>query len=205
MTTTTPTVRLAGPDDIDTVADIVTEAFDPLDVIGYLVPDPARRRTVPRDWYRFYIERAVDGAGQVFLTENATAAAVWFDRTGKPSDPDGYDNRLAEIAGDDLPRFWHLDHQMEAYHPTGAHWHLLFLAVRPDHQGQGLGSALMDHTHRRLDDEDTSAYLEATSEQNRRLYQRHGYTDMTPPTIPVSVGTVLYRMWRPALNARPTP
>jgi ribosomal protein S18 acetylase RimI-like enzyme len=203
--TTTSAVRRAGRDDIDTVADIITDAFDHLAVIRYLVPDPARRRTVPHDWYRLHIDHAVGGAGQVFLTENATAAAVWFDRTSKPGDPDGYDNRLAEIAGDDLPRFRHLDAQMDAYHPAGAHWHLLFLAVRPDHQSQGLGSALMDHTHRRLDDEHTPAYLEATSEQNRRLYQRHGYTEMTPPTIPVIDGTVLYRMWRPALNARPTP
>ena len=200
MTTTKPAVRIAGPDDIYTVAGIVTDAFENLDVISFLVPDESRRRTVSRDWYRLYIAHAIRGAGQVVMTADATAAAVWFDRTTKPIGPDDYDKNLAEITGDDLPRFQHLDAQMNAYHPTDEHWHLLFLAVRPAHWGQGLGSALMDHTHSRLDGEHTPAYLEATSEQNRRLYRRHGYNDMAPPTIAVSGDTVLYRMWRPALD-----
>jgi GNAT superfamily N-acetyltransferase len=202
-TSTVPAFRLAGSDDIDTVASIVTDAFDHLDhldVIHYLVPDPIQRRTVARDWYRLYIAHAISGAGQVVMTADATAAAVWFDRTSHASEPDRYDKHLADLAGVHLPRFQHLDLQMEAHHPTDPHWHLLFLAVRPDRWSQGLGSLLMDHTHTWLDDKNIPAYLEATGEQNRKLYRRHGYTDMTPPTITVTDQTVLYRMWRPAQN-----
>lgn len=195
-TSTLPTLRLAGPDDIDTVADIVTDAFDHLKVIHYLVPDPAQRRTVARDWYRLYITHAINGEGQVVVTADATAAAVWFDRTRPLSEPEGYEKHLAELAGDDLPQFQHLDLQMEAHHPTDPHWHLLFLAVRPDRWSQGLGGRLMDHTHRQLDTDGIPAYLEATGLQNRALYRRHGYNDMNPPTIAVAGDTVLYRMWR---------
>jgi hypothetical protein len=60
----------------------------------------------------------------------------------------------------------------------------------------------MDHTHRRLDPDGTPAYLEATSEQNRALYRRHGYMDMHPPVIPVSANAVLYRMWLRPGSAR---
>jgi ribosomal protein S18 acetylase RimI-like enzyme len=132
------------------------------------------------------------------MTEDGRAAAVWFDRTGEPSEPENYEKRLAELAGEHLGRFEHLDRQMDAYHPNDPHWHLLFLAVHPDRWRHGHGSALMHYTHARLDAEDTAAYLEATNEQNRRLYRRHGYTDMNPPTIAVSRDTSLYRMWRPA-------
>ncbi|GAA3914170.1 GNAT family N-acetyltransferase [Actinoplanes auranticolor] len=196
----TPALRIAGPGDIDTVADIVADAFDHLEVIHFLVPDPSRRRTVARDWYRLYIAHAISGAGQVVMTADASAAAVWFDRTGKITEPDDYTRRLAELAGDDLHRFQDLDLQMEAHHPTEAHWHLLFLAVRPGRWSQGLGSVLMDDTHSRLDGGGIPAYLEATSEQNRRLYRRHGYMDMRPPVITVSADAVLYRMWRPVQN-----
>ncbi|GAA3907118.1 GNAT family N-acetyltransferase [Actinoplanes auranticolor] len=196
-TDTAPTLRLAGPDDISTVADIVAEAFDHLKVIHYLVPDPGRRKTITRDWYRLYIAHAINGAGQVVVTADAGAAAVWFDRTRPLSEPEGYEKDLAELAGEYLPRFQHLDLQMEAHHPTDPHWHLLFLAVRPDRWSQGLGSRLMDHTHARLDADGIPAYLEATGLQNRKLYQRHGYQDMSPPTIAVTGDTVLYRMWRP--------
>jgi len=153
---------------------------------------------VSRDWYRLYIAHAIGGAGQVVMTEDGSAAAVWFDRRGDYSDPEGYEKRLAELAREHLGRFHHLDLQMEASHPTDPHEHLLFLAVHPDRWSQGLGSALMDYTHARLDADGIPAYLEATGEENRKLYRRHGYMDMSPPTIAVSDDTVLYRMWRPA-------
>ena len=199
-TSTIPGLHTAGPGDIDIVADIVADSFLHLDVIRFLVPDEQNRRAVSREWYRLYIAHAIGGAGQVVMTEDAAAAAVWFDRTGEITEPDDYAEHLADLAGDDLPRFEELERQMDAHHPNDAHWHLLFLAVRPDRWSQGIGSELMNHTHSRLDADGVPAYLEATSEQNRRLYQRHGYTDMSPPTLAVSDGSVLFRMWRPARN-----
>ncbi|GIE99479.1 GNAT family N-acetyltransferase [Paractinoplanes rishiriensis] len=195
---TSPALRIAADGDIDRVADLITDAFDHLTVIHFLVRDPARRRPVVRDWYRLWVEHAISGAGQVVMTEAGDAAAVWFDRTGTAGEPEDYTRRLTALAGDDLSRFEHLDAQMDAHHPGEAHWHLLFLAVRPDRQNRGLGGALMQHTHARLDDAGTAAYLEATGEDNRRLYRRHGYIDMTPATLPVAPGIRLYRMWRPA-------
>lgn len=201
MTTTTPALRIASEADIDAVADLIADAFDHLRVIHYLVPDTSRRKRVARDWYRLYVEHAIGGAGQVVTTTDGKGAAVWFDRTGRPSEPADYPKRLAGLTGDHQGRFEHLDAQMEKLHPAEPHWHLLFLAVHPDRWSHGLGSALMNHTHARLDADGIDAYLEATGEQNRRLYQRHGYTDMTPATIPVAPGIGLYRMWRLANNA----
>ena len=194
-------LRIAGPEDIDIIADTVADSFQHMPVIAYLVPDQARRWKVSRAWYRLYIEHALSGAGQVVMTEDGAAVAVWFDRTGEVTEPDDYAKRLADLAGDDLWRFQHLDKQMDDNHPHGEpHWHLLFLATHPAKQSQGLGSALMAYTHRQLDADGIAAYLEATSTQNQQLYHRHGYTDMTPPTIGVDGDTVLYRMWRQAEN-----
>lgn len=197
MTTITPVLRIADQADLDHVAALIADAFVHMPVIRHLVPDPIRRWHVSRDWYRLYVEHAIGGAGQVVVTEDGDAAAVWFDRTREASEPDGYATRLANLAGDHLPRFQELDRQMETNHPTEAHWHLLFLAVRPPCWRKGLGSALMNYTHASLDNAGTAAYLEATSEENRRLYRRHGYRDMDPPTVTVTDGIPLFRMWRP--------
>jgi ribosomal protein S18 acetylase RimI-like enzyme len=202
MTTTSrstgPALRVAGAGDIDPVADLIADAFDDLDVIHHLVPDPNQRRPVSRGWYRLYVEHAISGAGQVVVTAGYQAAAVWFDRTREASDPDDYEKRLADLTGEHLGRFQHLERQMDGYHPSDPHWYLLFLATHPDRWSQGYGSALMNHTHARLDAYGTAAYLEATGVRNRDLYRRHGYTDMNPATITVSDGIGLYRMWRPA-------
>ena len=198
-----PGLRIAGPGDIDEVANIVADPFQDLEVIRYLVPDNRRRYRVSRGWFRLHIAHAIDGAGRVVVADGGKAAAVWFDRTAGFTEPDGYAERLAELAGPDLPRFEHLETQMAALHPDEAHWHLLFLAVRPGWQNKGLGSKLPKHTHSALDGDRIPAYLEATGPDNRRLYQRHGYTDMSQPTIAVSGETVLYRMWRKPESARP--
>ncbi|MFF5293030.1 GNAT family N-acetyltransferase [Paractinoplanes globisporus] len=191
-----PRLRIAGEPDIDLVADVVADAFDHLEVINWLVPDPDRRWQVSRAWYRLYIEHAIRGAGQVVLTEDHAACAVWFDRTGPVTEPANYGQRLAALAGAHLGRFEHLDTQMDTHHPSAPHWHLLFLAVRPGQQGRGMGSHLMSHTHKQLDVQGLPAYLEATNDDNARLYRRHRYSNMVPFDLSVADGISLYRMWR---------
>jgi len=193
-----PTIDVAGLSDLNAVARLVGRSFAHLEVISFLVPDPVRRQHVPNDWYGLYIEHAIRGAGQVLVTDDFTACAVWFDRTGEVTEPKDYAERLAVVAGDDLPQFLELDRKMDALHPADPHRHLLFLAVDPDHWDQGLGSRLLDVTHAELDANGECAYLEATGDENARLYRRHGYTDMDPATIELSDGTQLRRMWRPA-------
>ena len=74
------------------------------------------------------------------------------------------------------------------------HHYLWFLGVRPAWQGRGYGSALLRAV---LDDADrtgTPAYLEATSPDNCRLYQRHGFR--VTGELTVAGGPSLWAMWR---------
>ncbi len=59
--------------------------------------------------------------------------------------------------------------------PARPHWFLHFLAVRPQAQGRGYGSALLRPMLERCDAEGVPAYLDATSEENKRLYERHNF------------------------------
>ena len=203
----TPGIR-PGIRPADSAADVaaasllIATSFDHLDANHYLIPDEARRLEAMRVFFAVLTEHAANGAGKVLLTEDGAGTAVWFDRTVEPTEPEGYTEQIAGAAGEYADRFAALDELFEAHHPTPAHWHLAFLAVHPERWGQGIGSALMNHTHTWLDKEGLPAYLEATNADNQRVYRRHGYTDMTPSAIvlgdPSGAGehATFYRMWR---------
>jgi ribosomal protein S18 acetylase RimI-like enzyme len=55
------------------------------------------------------------------------------------------------------------------------HHHLAILAVHPEQQGRGIGTALLDLHHATLEEESIPAYLEASSPRARDLYLAHDY------------------------------
>jgi ribosomal protein S18 acetylase RimI-like enzyme len=60
-------------------------------------------------------------------------------------------------------------------HPREPHWYLFAIGVDPAKQGRGIGSALLANALGRCDAEGSAAYLEASTETNVRLYERHGF------------------------------
>lgn len=193
-------IRPAAEAEIAAVGALVALSFNDLDANAYLVPPPADRLRVMGDFFTLYTEHAFR-YGRVDVIEEDGAligTAVWFDRTTDIPEPPEYQSRLANLSGPYLANFEALDELFDKHHPTEPHWHLAFLAIHPDHQDRGLGSALMSSMHGVLDGENTPEYLEATNDNNIRLYRRHGYDDMVPFDIVLPDGTPFYRMWRPA-------
>ena len=87
---------------------------------------------------------------------------------------------------------------MESNHPKEPHYYLWILGVRPERQGEGIGSMLMRDMLDRIDDERMPAYLEATSPRNRDLYLRHGFEVQREVHWPGG-GPPLWLMWREAV------
>jgi ribosomal protein S18 acetylase RimI-like enzyme len=184
--------RPARADEIDALGELIAVSFDDLAANHYLVPDPADRIPVLAKFFgRLTAHAAEHGRVDVVGGTDAPAAtAVWFDYTRPTPEPEPFD------AGRYQDRFAALDALFAAHHPHPPHWHLAFLAVHPDRQGEGLGGALMRRTHQELDRTGTPAYLEATNADNIRLYRRAGYRDMDPFAIRLPDGTPFFRMWR---------
>lgn len=204
MSSNPPAIGRAGAGDAPWVADLIGQAFQPLAVACWLVPDPhLRARVLPAD-FRIIVDHAM-GHGEVHATLDRTAVAVWFPRDGGPlPEPVAYQRRVAAACGEATERFLHLDELFATCHPQAPHHHLAFMAVHPARQGQGLGSALLRHHHRRLDSCRAAAYLEASSPRARDLYTRHGYQPRKPFHLPD--GTAMWPMWRPpAAGATPAP
>jgi GNAT superfamily N-acetyltransferase len=182
--------------DVEALSQVIADAFFPLPPCRWLISDGAARREILPGFFRMYVEHAM-ADGTVYTTAARTAAALWIPTgPGGPRQPDGYDEQLAEVTGKWAEQFVIFDQQLDAHHLTGvAHHHLAILAVRPDVQGRGIGTALLDAYHAILDGEGTVAYLEASDERTRGIYLRHGYADYGSP-IELPGGPFMYPMVR---------
>jgi len=192
-----PVVR-ADAADVAVLGQVIADAFHDLPPSPWLIADPRARRAIFPDYFQLYVEQAL-AAGLVHTTPGRAGVAMWIPVGEEPEGPpDGYAERLAAITDPWTERFVAFDEALERAHPAGTpHHHLAILAVRPDQQGRGIGSALLDAYHATLDVRGTPAYLEASSPRNRKLYLRHGYIDRGAP-IQLPGGPALYPMWRPS-------
>lgn len=187
-------IVMAGPDEAPVAAGIIADAFASLAVSAWLVPDAGQRRAVVEQDMLIWTTHALKH-GLISLTVDETGVAVWFPTAEPVPDPDDYDERLDAACGPWADRFRTLDRTFAIHHPHGdPHHHLAFLAVRPGHQGEGIGTALLHHHHEMYPD--VAMYLEASSRESRALYLRHGYLDRGRFTLPED-GPPLWSMWRP--------
>ena len=200
---TTVQIVRAETADAAVAADVIGAAFQTLAPAEWLVPNPTQRAFVLPANFRIHVEHAVE-VGEVHMTADRSAVAVWLPRDRPLPGPARYDTRLALACGQWADRFRALDSLSKAYRPTLPHHHLTVLAVRPDRQGRGLGSALLRHYHALLDEQRMPAYLEASSPRSRDLYLRHGYQLYAAPfTVPN--GAPLWPMWRQPVSQTAPP
>jgi len=197
-------VVTAGPTDLDALSQVIADAFHDLAPSRWLINDPDARRAIFPAYFRIYAEHAL-AAGVIHTTPDRAAAALWLPAgPGAPGEPPDYGARLAAVTAPWTSRFVTFDAALEARHPAGfTHHHLALLAVRPDRQGQGTGTALLRAYHEILDRDNMPAYLEASGPRTRRIYLHHGYTDQGP-LIQLPDGPAMYPMVR-CVNNRPEP
>lgn len=187
--------RRATAADVDEVSAVIATAFQDLPPAVWLVPDDREREKIFGDYFRIFVAHAVLH-GEIYLVGDDCAVGVWFPPTGEPAPPPvDYDTRLAEICGAHVERFRTFDRLMDEHHPHGAHDYLAFLACLPERQNTGLGSTLLRHRHRLLDERGVPGYLEASSERSRELYLRHGYRPLGEP-YRLPDGPLMWPLWR---------
>jgi GNAT superfamily N-acetyltransferase len=199
----TDKIRKALPQDLPEIGSALSHAFfdDPL--FAWAIPDDDRRQRFELEFFTLYA-KAFLRHDQTYTTGgDVVAAALWAPPGAVPiSDEDAEElgQRIGELAGPDAPRFLGLTKLFDDHHPHGSYWYLQFMGVAPDRQGQGIGSALIAPVLERCDREGVRAYLDATSERNKRLYERHGFEAEEPFAAPG--GPPLWPMWRQPASDR---
>lgn len=196
METVTTDIRRATTPDVPAVNEALGSAFQDDPVFSWIVPDAARRRGCLPEVFAAFADAYLPH-GETYLAGGGTAVALWAPAGAEPIPPDraeAFGERIGAALGPDGERAGELNAVLEAHHPTEPCFYLQFVGVAPEQRRIGLGSQLLVAVLQRCDATGTPAYLEATSVDNRRLYQRHGFDVVRELRAPGS--PPLWAMWR---------
>lgn len=191
-------VRRATPDDAAALSRTLASAFHDDPVFAWCVPDAGARAEHLPAMFRIIVDSLL-AHEDTFCMADLAGAALWV-----PPDQESLtESQAAELGAvlaatgpETLERFGSLVELMAVNHPDQPHRYLWFLGVHGSFQGQGRGSALLRSGLAWCDEQAVPAYLEATSEQNRALYERHGFE--VTNELSVAGSPPLWSMWRPS-------
>ncbi|MDX6644347.1 MAG: hypothetical protein QOK40_74 [Miltoncostaeaceae bacterium] len=184
-------VRRATREDVPRVSETLAAAFCDDPIMAWCYPDAARRQEILPRSFDIIVESNLLHGG-ILTTDDGVGAAVWVP-PGVEDDQEAF-GALIDASAEYAPRLIQAFELMTAAHPEQPHQYLFLLATRPGWQSRGIGSALMRPVLEACDRDGLPAYLEATSERNVGLYQRHGFR--VTGQIPFPEGPSLWPMWR---------
>jgi ribosomal protein S18 acetylase RimI-like enzyme len=126
----------------------------------------------------------------VYSEENFFGSSLWHP-PGVDFDNSALEPTFEYIPSDLIEVVVKFFEEFEKYHPEDA-WYLSFIAVDPAQQRKGIGSFLLKEALQMIDERGDRAYLEASNEQNKALYERHGFVEIgrvqfedSPPAFPM--------------------
>lgn len=175
--------RKAGQSDIPGLRALLTGAFADDPVMGWGFRGGSGHAQALDAYFAFALKRQCAQHDAMYVSGAMQGAAVWLP-------PDGVGSlsvplwrmallfpTLLKIAGwARLTRTMAMGEAMEKHHPPEPpHWYLFFLGVAPHLRGQGVGSAILEATLKRVDDDRRPAYLDNSNPKNTRLYERAGF------------------------------
>ena len=187
--------RPAVAAEIPAIARTLAKAFHDDPVMLHMLRVPAKRDRQMTTFFATEMKRALK-MGAVITSDDQPAGAIWMApgqwRMGNLQLLSFMPVMLSWRSA--IARSLRVLGRMEKVHPKEPHWYLAVLGTAPDHQGKGLGSAMMAPILSRCDEEGLPAYLESSKESNIAFYSRHGFEVVGEVVVPD--GPTLWPMWR---------
>jgi ribosomal protein S18 acetylase RimI-like enzyme len=176
---------LLEPSQKGQAAETLAQAFRNDPMYAYVFPEIADRLRYTRRMAEALITCSLR-YGQVYTTPALTGVACWLQpgqtemnlwrslRTGFALEraviafPKEARERMLGIVG-------HMD-KLRKQAMQRPYWYLWIIGVRPDSQGQGIGSSLLRPVLRQADASSLPCYLETETESNVAFYDKRGFT-----------------------------
>ncbi len=172
-----PTVRRATNADVSAAAE--TLAFAQLDYAWavWAFPGPDRLHRMKRS-FLLDVQLGMEW-NSVWVTDDVASVAIWLPPVRSAVDATVMaDVRTAQAALIDVERITAAHVQTQPYHPDEPCWYLGTMGTLPERRGAGLASAVMQPVLDECDRTSMLAYLETSSDDNVRLYERFGFVEI---------------------------
>ena len=151
-----PRVDKASAAQADQVVQTLAAGFFDDPIFRWWIPDDERRRELLPSVFVPFAE-VLMAHDETYLTADGRGAALWVPPGGElvaEEDAEEFVGRVVEAAGADAEeRTLGIMGHLDEHHPHGSFYFLNLLAVVPEAQGQGLGSAMLERVLDRCDRE----------------------------------------------------
>jgi ribosomal protein S18 acetylase RimI-like enzyme len=189
-------VRGASADDTTAVGLSMANAFQNDPSFAWCIPDSADRVQHLPAFFGIVFD-ALLRLGHCYCTSDGAAASMWLPPGVEPLTEEQtarVQGVFESVGAAESARFAALIELMGSRHPHQEHFYLWFLGVSTSVQNQGLGSTLLRSGLDRCDEHSVPAYLEATTDRNRKLYERHGFH--VTGELTANGSPLMWAMWR---------
>ena len=184
-----PNIIKATSKDLERLKGVLKLGFASDALIRWVFPDASSFLKCFDIWMEEFSKIAFEN-NIVYSEKNFYGASLWHP-PGAKFDNSALAPTFESIPHDRIEVVIKFFEEFEKYHPEDA-WYLPFIAVDPAKQRQGIGSFLLKDALQMIDKKNDRAYLEASNEQNKALYERHGFVEIgrvqfedSPPAFPM--------------------
>jgi len=184
-----PEIITSDLKDLERIKGVLKLGFASDALIRWIFPDAANYLKSFDLWMQEFSKIAFEN-DLVYSEKNFAGASIWHP-PGAKFDEDALAPTFDAIPEERLETVAKFFEEFEKYHPDDA-WYLAFIAVDPSQQRKGIGSFLLKEALQMIDQRGDRAYLEASNEQNKALYERHGFVEIgkvqfedSPPAFPM--------------------
>ncbi|MDC0079528.1 GNAT family N-acetyltransferase [Pseudomonadota bacterium] len=184
-----PKITQASITDSERVKGVLKLGFASDTLLRWVFPDASSFLKCFDIWMEEFSKIAFEN-NIVYSEENFFGSSLWHP-PGVEFDNSALEPTFEYIPSDRIEVVVKFFEEFEKYHPEDA-WYLSFIAVDPAQQRKGIGSFLLKEALQMIDERGDRAYLEASNEQNKALYERHGFVEIgrvqfedSPPAFPM--------------------
>ena len=184
-----PKIFKAPSKDLERVKGVLKLGFASDALIRWVYPDASSYLKCFDIWMEEFSKIAFEN-NIVYSEENFYGSSIWHP-PGVEFDDSVLLPTFDYVPSDRIEVVTRFFEEFKKYHPKDA-WYLAFIAVDPAQQRKGIGSFLLKEALQMIDANGDRAYLEASNEQNKALYERHGFEEIgrvqfedSPPAFPM--------------------
>lgn len=181
--------------DLTVLSTVLSQAFFEDPIYSWLFPNAANRLRMLQAFFEREIRYRLRKT-HVVLDAERRAVAFWHPpgTWGSSIRAVGVAPAFVSLIGPRAWRAYRLLRDVDARHPSDAHWYLSHLAVSSSVRSLGIGTQLVRAGLELADADATATYLETANPANLEFYKRLDFEDAG--TVTVAGAPAIETMWR---------